>query len=447
MGPSTLHKLSLVCLISSRVSASAALATALEAAQAVGLLRRQEGTCGGDASLSQCSGDLPSDFCCPSSSTCTKLNSTETSVICCPRGANCGFIRPINCDLQQQNATLHPTNPIHTTELDGSLPKCGDACCPFGFACEDGMCKMLTTAPTPGSPSTTVSLAVPTSAQTGAAISTIPATSSPPASSFPAKAVLAGLFPGLALGIILTLAIFFLLQRRRAKKARYSGDFGPVSRTVSDPIYNPAMSARTDFLRRQNSTSASQRHSRNGSGGSSDSNRPLATPENAHGGGRYYTSARSTPTVVPSPGVPVIGLVKGGRLSRLPSRPRTPKIRSLFAPKSPHPAQAQQMTSFPSSAPDARRAANPARDPYRTPTRQMRSRSVLSDERPKTGSTETIDVLMPGLSFLQAPPPIGEGGRGERPMTGNTTFSRLMEDAGFGRESRDRIGGGPGFAR
>ncbi|KAJ9645285.1 hypothetical protein H2199_003291 [Coniosporium tulheliwenetii] len=423
MGPSTLHKLSLVCLISSTVSASAALATALEAAQAVGLLRRQEDTCGGDVSLSLCSKDLPSDFCCPSSSTCIRLNSTETSVICCPRGANCGFIRPINCDIQQQNATLHPTNPIHTTELDRSLPTCGDACCPFGFACEDGMCKMITTTSPPSSPpSTTVSLAVPTSAQTGAAISTIPTASSQP-SSFPAKAVLAGLFPGIALGILLTLAIFFLLQRRRAKKLRYSGDFGPVSRTVSDPIYNPAMSARTDFLRRQNSTS----HSRNGSGGSYDSNRPLATPENAASSNRYYTSARSTPTVVPSPGAPVIGLVKSGRLSRLSDRPaRTPKIRSLFAPKSPHTAPAQQMT-----------------DPYRTPTRQTaRSRSVLSDERPKTGSTETIDVLMPSLGFLQAPPPIGGRGiREERPMTGNTTFSRLMEDAGFGRESRDRIGG------
>lgn len=443
MGPSTLHKLSLVCLISSTVSASAALATALEAAQAVGLLRRQEDTCGGDASLSHCGKDLPSDFCCPSSSRCIQLNSTETSVICCPSGANCGFIQPINCDIQQQNATLHPKNPIHTTELDGSLLRCGSACCPFGFACEAGMCKMLTITSTPSSPpSTTASLAVPTSAQTGAAISSSPTASPQPASSFPAKAILAGLFPGIALGILLMLALFFILQRRKAKKPRYSGDFGPVSRNVSDPIYNPALSARTDFLRRDPSTS----HSRSGS---ADSNRPLATPENAASGGRYYTSARSTPTAVSSSGGPAINLVKGGRLSRLSDRPaRTPKIRSLFGAMSPAAAQAQaqQMTQFPSSAPEGRRPANPSRDPYRTPTRQ-RARSALSDERPKTGSTETIDVLMPAPSFLQMPPPVGGGVRQERPMTGNTTFSRLMEDAGFGRESRDRIGNGVGFAR
>ncbi|GME28389.1 gpi transamidase component pig-s [Neofusicoccum parvum] len=65
-------------------------------------------------------------------------------------------------------------------------------------------------------------------------------------------AIAGGVIGGIALGILLTVLGIWLWRRRQAseKSPRYSGDFGPVSRTVSDPIYNPALGARTEFLRR-----------------------------------------------------------------------------------------------------------------------------------------------------------------------------------------------------
>lgn len=84
------------------------------------------------------SADLPS-FCCGSGSHCIWL-AANTTVLCCPDGASCNTIEPINCDGDLQN----PLAPIKTTVLDVKLGSCGNGrCCPHGYDCADGNCKML----------------------------------------------------------------------------------------------------------------------------------------------------------------------------------------------------------------------------------------------------------------------------------------------------------------
>jgi len=51
-------------------------------------------------------------------------------------------------------------------------------------------------------------------------------------------------------GALLAVLVIICLGRRREKK-RQSGTFGRISATVSDPIYVPEYSSRTDFLRRE----------------------------------------------------------------------------------------------------------------------------------------------------------------------------------------------------
>ncbi|KAF7558055.1 hypothetical protein G7046_g5910 [Stylonectria norvegica] len=87
------------------------------------------------AGYEACGNEVPSDFCCPGASTCLILASNTTAV-CCPKGA-CAAIQPIVCDLKLQDVSKYPKAPIHTVALDGSLPRCGSGCCPFGYVCND----------------------------------------------------------------------------------------------------------------------------------------------------------------------------------------------------------------------------------------------------------------------------------------------------------------------
>lgn len=99
-------------------------------------LRASPDTC--PEAYKQCeSSGLSESFCCPSSSKCMGLDHSS-SVICCPEGETCAFIQTISCDVQQQNGTLHPKNPVHTTRFDDELPRCGGSCCPFGYECQGG---------------------------------------------------------------------------------------------------------------------------------------------------------------------------------------------------------------------------------------------------------------------------------------------------------------------
>ncbi|KAI9724570.1 MAG: hypothetical protein M1812_000638 [Candelaria pacifica] len=256
MGKTTHSKLALICLISSTVPAATALSTAVTAAQALGLLSRDSSTCSNPSDV-QCSGfDFPSNFCCPSSTKCVPLNNA-TSVICCPEGQSCQIIAPINCDITQQNATTHPLNPVKNTDLTGKLVSCGGDCCPQGFICQNNQCVMDSKTSSPTSSSTPAPTSVP-SLTTGSSKPTT--TSEAHCDAFPVGAVLVGFFPGMVLGALLAILIGMCIKRRNNR--RKSGDFGHVSATVSDPIYQPNGAYRTDFLRREPPVTPERRKSK-----------------------------------------------------------------------------------------------------------------------------------------------------------------------------------------
>ncbi|KAH7062379.1 hypothetical protein B0J12DRAFT_735931 [Macrophomina phaseolina] len=515
MGPSTLKKLSLVCFVSAAVPAASALAVAVDAAQAMGLLRRADaGVCAGDSSLSQCGSTFPSAFCCPASTTCTALNDDSgaggqaTSVICCPEGQDCKFIRPITCDITQQNATLHPSNAIHTTNLTATLDTCGSECCPLGYKCQNGLCAMIAAGDSSGSASSTTSAAPSStsiSTPTGGSVTSGLGPSEASATATPLSqkggggtnkgAIAGGVIGGIALGILLTVLGIWLWRRRQAseKNPRYSGDFGPVSRTVSDPIYNPALGARTEFLRRDAASppgNASIDHTLLGSpfspmkeinkvGGmgrngtmttTTTSSSGSATPLNPYGYNRPNIPRRSPSkpygnlTSGPGGGMAAASPRKSPRIRGLFSRPSKQDLNSYPVPPAPPMASGgispsvytptpaprgpqRQRSSSTRSPPGARQPMGPTRNFSLGPRRSqsLQARGSFERERPRTGSTETIDVLMTGsnqpsgMGFL-APPP-GIRAPGDRPLTSETTFTRLMENAGYGRESRDQIKG------
>ncbi|KAL8994055.1 MAG: hypothetical protein Q9169_005881 [Polycauliona sp. 2 TL-2023] len=273
MGRSTYLRLTAICLISTFVPRSTALSAAIDAAQAFGLVSRQASTCAVSGHTPCNKPGIPSNFCCPSGTTCTVFNSNK-SVICCPSGRDCKTISPLTCDITAQNATTFPSNQLHSTDLTGSLQTCGTkTCCPKGFDCAGGNCEMrlsLVSSSAPAAKSTSAAASStskpsPTNSKPDPASQTsteATATSEKHHNDFPAAAVLAGFFPGLLLGALLAVAIIICIGRRRARHEEKDGDFGSVAATVSDPIYQDTNGFRTDFLRRESKTKYSNRSSR-----------------------------------------------------------------------------------------------------------------------------------------------------------------------------------------
>ncbi|KAJ5514568.1 hypothetical protein N7463_004120 [Penicillium fimorum] len=239
------------------------------------------------------------DFCCPSDSTCISLDEGSSS-ICCPAGKDCDYISPITCDIKQQDVTLYPGSVIKTTRLGDSLPKCGDACCPFGYTCKGGnTCslnqKTSTTATVivsasidTASSSTIATASVPSSSTNAASSSSsstatsstapqstvtpVPSPSSERSAnstacaelstacpSFPPGAIAAGFFPGAVLGAVAALLISLCFRRARKDQCEIQeGKSGPnwsqhsssgAILCISNPIPQDDTSYRTDFLR------------------------------------------------------------------------------------------------------------------------------------------------------------------------------------------------------
>lgn len=241
------------------------------------------------SSYDSCGGSVPSDFCCPSSSTCLVLDN-DTTVLCCPSGSSCDYISPITCDIQEQNATSYPKASVKTTLLDESLPTCGEECCPFGYTCEnDSLCHMTnsTTTSTTTTSSTATSTTSTSTASSTTDLSAYGATFTPVSSSvsasslnadstssanstvtscpsFPSKAVLAGFFPGALFGAIAALLISTCVRHRAEKKhlAEINQDTKSTAHNwssrsssgavlgISSPIASEDASYRTDFLLR-----------------------------------------------------------------------------------------------------------------------------------------------------------------------------------------------------
>ncbi|KAI9772404.1 MAG: hypothetical protein M1839_002483 [Geoglossum umbratile] len=255
-------------------------------------LSARDGSCPGNANLNSCSGTkLPSNFCCPADTSCMSLNNA-TSLVCCPTGQNCQVIGPISCDTSSQDATKFPESLVKNTDAKTPLASCGTACCPRGFECQGNWCvaknedKSVSTPSSTGQVSSTSvntatstatpAIIVPNTATrkgndlspTAPAALGSPISSTSKSSSFPAKAVVAGFFPGMIAGALLLFLVVFLLKRRRERDGRHSGSFGRISATVSDPIYvKPQDTYRTDFLRRSSSTNSKPAMSNNNGNG------------------------------------------------------------------------------------------------------------------------------------------------------------------------------------
>lgn len=410
----------------SRISVLFVLTSVITSTQASNLFLRQAQTCGGIQDLQQCGGSLPSDFCCPKDSTCMSLNSPDVqSVICCPAGSDCAFIQPITCDVAQLNATLHPDNQMHMSDTTGiELPTCGSKCCPLGYTCKSGMCSKDEKTPTPTSSATSTPSATnpASSSQTSGCPAPVPVKQG-----FNGKSFAAGLFPGLVIGALGAIALMWLINKRRESQneKKYSGDFGHVARQISDPIYDPEQAARVDFIRRPSHSTHRSPHSYNSNTG------------------------------MVSNGMPSKPTVGTGLTPRIRSMwDRTPKLNFGFTnngpglPANPNPARPAPVV----------RAGSSDRDPYKTPTftpkrapsQRRTSRSSRSHRRrepeieqrqprptppERQDSTETIDVLMPApnLSFLAPPKAPGMRDNNNRATcdSGTTTFTKLMERAGF----------------
>lgn len=295
---SIFQKLFFVCLLSSAAPSTTALAMAVTTAHSADLLQRDAGSCP-DSTFNRCHDTkLPSNFCCPKSSTCISLDDS-TSALCCPDG-ECALIQPIVCDVSLQNAATNPKNPLMTTKLDKDLPKCGDLCCPHGYSCQDGKtCRKDEATSTTSSASTsstqttqTASALSSTSTKeaTATATSTLflfptsasgmnetSASLNADCPSFPGRAVVAGFFPGLITGVLITLITIICIGRRRQKQqpqqtySSKSGHFRNRSSDgaiigISDPMPGEIQnSVRTDFLRQPSydgGASASQTKSR-----------------------------------------------------------------------------------------------------------------------------------------------------------------------------------------
>jgi hypothetical protein len=199
------------------------------------------------------------------------------------------------------------------------------------------------------------------------------------------------------IGALGTIALLWVIKKRRESQAkeRYSGDFGHVARQISDPIYDP-QHARTDFIRRS----------------------PSSTTD------LVYNDKNDQPPI-------------HGFTPRIKSMwDRTPKLNFGFS---------SGLPSNPAPPPPVIRAGN-NQDPYTTPRhtprrkhKSHRSHRSSRNDQARAGSTETIDVLMPAPSFLE--PPKAPGMRENRLTTDttNTTFTKLMERAGFDDEGRKEV--------
>lgn len=205
----------------------------------------------------QCGNSLPSNFCCPTGTTCNSL-ADDTTVLCCGEGLDCSSILPITCSINELNATAFPETSVHTTNLTAELPTCGDGCCPFGYACNgDSTCDLiesdsLETATSSQSPTSTV--LVSTAPGTGTALVTASETAQAVSSSTSGEAPLhypdsqnraIAIATGTSVGVIVCIGgiiAFILLKRRRATRiATEAGrELGTQSRATREtiPVHN-----------------------------------------------------------------------------------------------------------------------------------------------------------------------------------------------------------------
>lgn len=220
--------------------------------------------CGGDTSLRRCGSSLPSNFCCASDSTCLPVNGTGmVTAICCPEGSDCSRLETITCNITLQDATLFPASPVHSLNLTEQLPICGKGCCPMGYYCQNGACVVFGQTSGGGSTSvssnavtiTTASSSSSSNTPTNAQPAILPSpttTSSPTALSattqpFSGRSFAAGFMPGILVGLVLMVLLICALRRRSNRHGVAQLRRGCSKRSIFGPIAHPDYGNRTDF--------------------------------------------------------------------------------------------------------------------------------------------------------------------------------------------------------
>lgn len=376
------------------------------------LTTRDVSACGGVSGLSQCGGDLPSDFCCPASTTCLALDTSSSvlAAICCPAGQDCSLIGTVSCEQSLQNATANPKSQLHSKPTQ-QLSVCGSGCCPMGYTCKNDQCHAAVPPAVPAASLSSTTVPSGTSGPTSFATSTATAKptavgsspveahrskSSDSSSDFDGKWFAAGLVPGIAIGAFLAALLLFLccFRKRRYPAESYVDEkirnrdtlttLGPQQpsrrptvhgRSISEPCADVVAGHRTDFLRgtppkdvvptgpNQNGYTVEIQSP------ASDSITPLPRVKALFSRSPFMNQTPSTPR---STQPPIPGHLKRGTLSF-----KISPVRALKKQKSTHSLR-RQMT-----------------DASRLPETSRNNSRRVRPERSRSGSTETIQVLMP----------------------------------------------------
>jgi len=186
----------------------------------------------------------------------------------------------------------------------------------------------------------------------------------------------AGFIPGLILGIIATAALMLYLLRRKRNPEKDSIFNEKPDRQISDPIYNPQFTVRTDFLHKRTASAPS-------------TTAVASSPKTTFGG--YYNPSIHHPSPSSS----------SDHILATP----TP------APKRTHPKSATNgLTATPSTPPLRVRALfTTAKSPSLRRKKSTRSLARKASDKASDVSEATIDVRMSHGTRVMTPP-LGRGG-------------------------------------
>ncbi|KAK4226154.1 hypothetical protein QBC38DRAFT_238728 [Podospora fimiseda] len=367
-----------------------------------------------------CAGSgLPGFFCCPNDQICVVL-AASTTILCCPQGRSCKKIRPLACDISLQDGQKNPDAIVKTTALKGTLTRCGQECCPFGYNCEDGQCVMnanqnvapsqsgissSTRTPTStSSPTTTGTRTGGTTTPTGtkSADNDSTTTATPQQQTGPPIAGIAG---GAAAGaviliIIAVIAFIFLRKRKSAsnsksgsplKLSRSTSSFGNI---ISGPIVQENSTIRTDFARVVPPPQDNNDQGGSVTGAMLDSDSMFYSPPQQPNAARLSSVAYGSPPTYPDP------------YARMPTMPNDVDdyYEDMYPPQTP-------------------RRGNP-REPSSVSINVFADPNITPDRTPETGK-----------------------GDDTRRYTDMTTFTRMLDSADLSGVARGEpyvYGQGPG---
>lgn len=430
-------------------------------------LQRRNVQCDATQNLTSCPTDIP--FCCPTTTTCLPVTSNNDTVICCPQGANCVFIQPLNCDITQQNATMYPNNAIHTDNLNAILQPCQGGCCPTGYSCQGGtgLCAMDKATSTSSTQTSSASMSATTSSSSSAPI-IIPTSTQPPshAAANSNHSLAIGLSLGILFGVAILAAIVLLCLRRKKrqnksyvdKKSRRNSPspnfmgstpqppqptpsdpyfVGPFQTTtkqhkpgstsvssISEPVLmsqygNPAH--RTDFLGRRHEETLFENKAKpawSSVAGSTTTKRERSLTSATPSTTRTATSKSTTPDTTPR------------RKSRVPLFNGTPLRFGLPVTPKPRPERSAESLGSTSTVKPTNRMRDDSPAAHQSLLERSHSQSSVTTVETDVSEPETKSVRAESgetINVLMKPPEFERANRERR----DTTFSSVMREAGW----------------